>query len=363
MSSLSTLSMSDTSRPASPVLVSAHKIGIVGLGLIGGSIARRLVEHQRFVVAWNHHPGVYEAAEQAGIHCVDTLEQLVEGKPDVLILAVPLESMKSVLEQIAPHLHRGTTLTDVGSVKGPVRALVAEAGLSDYYVGAHPMAGNELSGFEASSADLLDGALWAITFDRGTDFSRFLTVADVVTKGLENTAIVIDDETHDRAAALISHMPHVVSTALANELVEGQFADPAVALALSAGSWRDMSRVSLTDPEKTRAMVELDADNVAQLLDSMSERLAQEARNLRGEESGNAQDFAQSRRFFEAGAPFRAYKAREAKRTTDEQVRHLTDEGWKSELLASAKAGERIVEFRTTHELRVELHPLDSHDQ
>ncbi|MCI1984227.1 MAG: prephenate dehydrogenase/arogenate dehydrogenase family protein [Bifidobacteriaceae bacterium] len=357
--------MHNPSVPASPLLVSAHKIAIAGLGLIGGSIARRLVAHNRFVVAWNHHARPYEAAERVGIHCVDTLEQLVEGKPDVLILAVPLESMDDVLTRIAPHLHRGTTLTDVGSVKGPVRAAVVRAGLGEYYVGAHPMAGNELSGFEASDAALLDRALWALTFDDTTDFSRFLTVADVVTKGLENSLIAVDDDTHDRAAALISHMPHVVSTAMANELVEAKFADPAVAVALSAGSWRDMTRVSLTDPDRTRAMVELDARNVADLLESMSARLARQAAVLRGQLQGETNDFAQSRQFFAASQPFRDYKARETQiaegTLTPQRInRMLTDADWRAELLTSARAGERVVEFRTTHEMTVERRPFEN---
>lgn len=355
--------MSDANRPASPVLVSAHKIAVVGLGLIGGSIARRLVEHQRFVTAWNHRQNPYEQARKDGIHCVETLEELVKGKPDILILAVPLESMGDILTQIAPHLHRGTTLTDVGSVKGPVRDLVEAAGLSEFYVGGHPMAGNEKSGFDASSAELLDDALWAVTFNDATDYSRFLTVVDMITKGLENAVIAVDDATHDKAAALISHMPHVVSTALANELVEGDFADPAVAVALSAGSWRDMTRVSLTDPQRTRAMVELDARNVADLLDSMALRLQQESLLLRSELAGDELAYDQSEKFFEAPEPFREYKRHDARarQVAGEAVVEpliIDDSTWREQVLASARAGECIVEFRTTHEARVERHPL-----
>lgn len=357
-------SMSDASRPASPVLVSAHKIAIVGLGLIGGSIARRLAEHNRYVMAWNHHPRPYAEATKLGIHCVPTLTELVEGKPDVLILAVPLESMSSVLGQIAPHLHKGTTLTDVGSVKGPVRQVVRKAGLESFYVGAHPMAGNELSGFEASKASLFDNALWALTFDESTDFSRFLTLADMVTKGMGNSFIAVDDGTHDKAAALISHMPHVVSTALVNELVEANFADPAVALALAAGSWRSMTRVSLTDPDRTRAMVELDGLNVAQLLDSMSQRLSRQAALLRAEHEGDEKAFAQSKDFFEQPEPFRRYRRNEEQWDSDDNSAPtstlvLSDASWRQELLDSAQAGQRVTDIRTTHEMVVETRELN----
>ena len=82
-----------------------------------------------------------------------------------------------------------------------------------------------------------------------------------------NRLIVLDDATHDRCAALISHMPHVISTAMINELVANPNRN--IAAALAAGSWRDMTRVALTDPNRTRAMVEEDAANVEALLRNM----------------------------------------------------------------------------------------------
>lgn len=341
----------------SPILVSAHKVAVVGLGLIGGSVARRLVAHHRYVTAWNHSPRPYAQAQTDGIECVDTLDELAAGKPDILILAVPLEAMGEILARLAPVLSPGTTLTDVGSVKGPVRSEVAAAGLGAVYVGAHPMAGNEKSGYEASSSELLDDALWALTFDETTDYSRFLTVADMVTKGLDNRAIAVDDATHDKAAALISHMPHVVATALATELVDGDEADPNVALALAAGSWRDMTRVSLTDPERTRAMVALDATNVAVLLESMAARLTQAAHVLAaGDDEG-------VRELFERAQPFRDVKVEQARRgltETEPTSVLLEDSTWRNQLLASARLGERIVEFRTTHDVRVVKEPVVS---
>lgn len=344
---------------ASPILTSAHKIAVAGLGLIGGSLARRLVRHGRFVVAWNHTDRPFEAARAEGIRCVETLEDLAKGKPDVLILATPLRAMPEMLGRLAPVLTRGTTLTDVGSVKGLVRQQVQEAGLADRYVGAHPMAGSEFSGYEASDPNLLEGALWALTVDEYTDYGRFLTVADTVTQGLGNRLIVLDDQTHDRAAALISHMPHVVATALANLLVDSD--DRNVAAALAAGSWRDMTRVALTDPDRTEAMVDEDADQVAGLLDDMAARLTDMAGSLRG---GDDRDRAGIHGFFSRAQPFRDYKAAlasdrvqaEPAGTDSQSARSdltLTDKGWRSELLDSARRGQEVESFLTTHLARV----------
>ncbi|RBP98770.1 prephenate dehydrogenase [Bifidobacterium xylocopae] len=329
---------------ASPILTSAHKIGIVGLGLIGGSLARRLVGRGRFVVGWNHTTAPYAAAQRAGIHTVDSLEELAQGKPDVLVLATPLKAMPEMLERLAPVLPKASTLTDVGSVKGPVREQVAAVGLSDRYVGGHPMTGNEHSGFAASDPNLFDSALWALCVDESTDYGRFLTVADMVIQGLGDQLICLDDGTHDRSAALISHMPHVVSTALA-ALLAGH-PDRQVAAALAAGSWRDMTRVALTDPERTRAMVEEDRPNVAALLRELASRLDGVAAEM---ESG-----ADLGPFFDSAQPFRDYRAcqMEAKRTPDHELEEeliLDGHGWREQLLDSARRGRRIVRFDSVH--------------
>lgn len=279
-------------------------VGIVGLGLIGGSLARRLAQRDVEVVAWNHNEKPYAAAREDGITCVDSLEELAEAKPEVLFLCNPLKAMPEMLRRLAPVLDRNAiTLSDVGSVKGLVRQQVEEAGLADCFVGAHPMAGTEFSGFAASDPAIYDDALWAITVDETTDYERFLKVATLITGPVGNRVIVLDDQTHDRAAAMISHTPHVVSTAFINELSASP--DRNIAAALAAGSWRDMTRVALTDPDRTRAMIEEDADNVEVLLRDLAGRLISFADDL------HAHDDEALTRFFEAGQPFRDYKLRE----------------------------------------------------
>ena len=150
------------------------------------------------VVAWNHRPHPYAQAEADGIFCKSTLSELMDAEPDVVVLCNPLKAMPAILAALAPLMgdHPNTTLTDVGSVKGMVRDQVKAAGLGKCYVGAHQMAGNELSGWQAADAHLYDGALWAITVDESTDYRRFLDVAAMITKDVGNRVIVVDDETH-----------------------------------------------------------------------------------------------------------------------------------------------------------------------
>nr|WP_217625156.1 prephenate dehydrogenase/arogenate dehydrogenase family protein [Bifidobacterium sp. SO4] len=342
-------------------------VGIVGLGLIGGSLARRLARRGIRVVAWNHRPHPYAQAEADGIYCKSTLAELMTAEPDVLVLCNPLKAMPAILAELKPLFdeHPDTTLTDVGSVKGMVRDQVKAAGLANRYVGAHPMAGNELSGWQAADPSLYDDALWAVTVDEPTDYRRFFAVASLITEDVGNRIIVLDDETHDKAAAMISHMPHVVSTALINELTANP--DRNVAAALAAGCWRDMTRVALTDPDRTRAMVEEDALNVEVLLRRMAARLTDMADQLHAEQErgAGAQGILQQnraaadvRRFFAAGDPFRKYKAALAS-TADFPARELEipETGWQQTLLFSARRGEAITSFIHPHQAVIQIRP------
>ena len=296
-----------------------------------------------------------ETAARIGIECKDTLEELVEAQPDVLVLCNPLVAMPKILQTIKPIIDPArTTLTDVGSVKGLVREQVHAAGITDCYVGAHPMTGNERSGWTAANPGIFDNALWALTYDEYTEYRRIVQVAGLITRGLQNSLIVIDDETHDRAASLISHMPHVVSTALINQMT----ADPDrnIAAELSAGSWRDMTRVALTDPDRTCAMVVENSQNVEVLLRQMASRLTEFADALRDD------DVAAIHRFFTEGQPYRDFKQRLANRNSGETETVFTTlrihpEHWRSDFLESAKRGEYIVRFTSGHHALAERHP------
>ena len=328
------------------------RIAIVGLGLIGGSLARRLVNAGCEVTAWNHNDRPYATAEADGIICKPTLAALAETKPNVLVLCNPLKAMPEILGALKPLIDtETTTLTDVGSVKGMVRDQVKAIGLDGCYVGAHPMAGNELSGWESSDPTLYDDALWAITVDEHTEYRRFRAVADMIVNRCGNRLIVLDDATHDRCAALISHMPHVIATAMINELVANPNRN--IAAALAAGSWRDMTRVALTDPNRTRGhggggrgQRGDPATQHGQPIDVGGQRAARHGRYRR----------APHGRRREANGPFlhpRPTVPRlQGRQQQPEYAEHcatvelsIPENDWQRTLLESARRGEHIVRF------------------
>ncbi|MFE5308314.1 prephenate dehydrogenase [Isoptericola sp. NPDC056605] len=248
----------------------AGRIGVVGLGLVGGSLARLLAARGADVVATDVDAGTRADARAVGLRVADDLAGLCAADPEVVVLAVPLRAVRATAAELAPLLAGGdATVTDVGSVKGPVRAAVVAAGLGDRYVGAHPMAGTEHSGFGASDAALLDAAPWAVTVaDPGAaapdEPRRLAQVLRLVTGPLAGTAAVVTDDRHDEAAALVSHVPHVLATQLLNAVAGAPVRD--LALGLAAGSFRDGTRVALTDPARTEAMVTENAAWVAPAL-------------------------------------------------------------------------------------------------
>lgn len=228
-------------------------MGVVGLGLIGGSIARRAVAGGARVLAWNPTPEVMDAAAAHGVEPAASIADLCAAAPDVLVLATPLRAMAQVVAEVAPRLDAGTVLTDVGSVKGPISALVAAAGASSQFVGAHPMAGTERTGYGAADPGMLDAARWAVAIEPTTQREHLVRVVAMITGLLGGVVLPVDPEAHDEAVALVSHLPHVAATELLN--LVGRSRVRSLALNLAAGSFRDGTRVGGTNPRRTEAMV------------------------------------------------------------------------------------------------------------
>ncbi|ROS76928.1 prephenate dehydrogenase/arogenate dehydrogenase family protein [Cellulomonas sp. PhB143] len=320
---------------------------VVGLGLLGGSVARTLAAGGHRVVGVDPSPATRAAARACGIAAVADATGIAGasgpgggpvGAPSVVVLAVPLRAMGTAAAAVAPLVGAGTVLTDVGSVKAAVRAAVDAAGLGERYVGAHPMAGTERSGFEASSADLLPGARWAVTVAPGTRPDALATVLDLVTGPLGGTVTLLDDAAHDRAVALVSHVPHVLATELLGLVARSGSAGPA--LALAAGSFRDGTRVARTDPRRTEAMVVQNASAVAPLLREAADALSALAQRL---ERGAA-----VAGFFDAPDPVREALDRGSvvpgpRAGTPPGRELLGAPGWRERLLGAGAAGAVVV--------------------
>ncbi|WP_239117979.1 prephenate dehydrogenase [Paractinoplanes ferrugineus] len=249
------------------------KVAVIGLGLIGGSLLKALAAAGHAVTGYDTDPVTRELAGAA-----DSIAEAVEGA-EIVALAVPLPGLPGVLGELArlgdeagPAGH-GALLTDVTSVKGPVRELAAEHGIRRF-VGGHPMAGKETSGFAAADPELFDGCAWVLCLEPGeTDLADWLTVAALCT-AMGARVVPATAAEHDRAVAGISHVPHLAAAAIARRLVGNP-----LAATLGAGSFRDGTRVAATRAELTAAMCGGNAAAVREVLaaviDDLQLRLAE----------------------------------------------------------------------------------------
>jgi len=252
------------------VRVAIERVAVLGLGLIGGSLLLRSASNSASVVGYDADPRTRAAvAERLGNAAIAPDPATAVHDADLVVLAVPLPAVAAVSGALREVGYRGL-LTDVTSVKEPVRALVAGAVPDARWVGGHPMAGKEASGFDAADAGLLTGCAWALCLDEETSLPDWLDVARWVLS-LGGQVAPLTSAEHDAAVARISHLPHLVAAALAT----GAAAEPigAAALGLGAGSFRDATRVAATRAALTAAMCGGNAVALTAELDGLIDRL------------------------------------------------------------------------------------------
>ncbi|HEY5882578.1 MAG TPA: prephenate dehydrogenase [Nakamurella sp.] len=236
---------------------------VLGLGLIGGSLARAL-QGRLPVSGWSPTPATRDAAAADGLEVADSLPSALRQavRDDALVvLASPVTTFASVLREVAQHAPE-VRLTDVASVKAAVAEEVSQVTPSARYIGSHPMAGTAESGWAAGSPDLFRDAAWVVCLTEDTDVADWASVA-ALALSVGSRVVPAEPEAHDSAVARISHLPHVMALALAQVGAQGG----ALALSLAASSFADATRVAGTRPELIRAMCETNREALVDALD------------------------------------------------------------------------------------------------
>ncbi|MEV1289427.1 prephenate dehydrogenase/arogenate dehydrogenase family protein [Micromonospora sp. NPDC049679] len=253
-------------------------VAVIGLGLIGGSALRALALAGHAVYGYDADPATRATARTAAAQApagarwqvVPTVRDAV-ARAELVVIAVPLPAVPTVLDELANVGYTGL-VTDVTSVKTPVQLLV-EQRLHRHnrlasFVGGHPMAGRETSGFTAADPALFTGCAWVLCLEpRVTALTDWLDLAALVTS-LGARVVPATPTEHDRAVATVSHVPHLLAAALAVTAA----ADP-LAGTLAAGSFRDGTRVAASQPELVAAMCGGNAAAVRPALDAVLESL------------------------------------------------------------------------------------------
>ncbi|MCQ9135261.1 MULTISPECIES: prephenate dehydrogenase [Streptomyces] len=251
---------------------------VIGTGLIGTSAALALVQRGVVVHLADHDREQARTAAALGAGA----DEEPEGPVDLAIVAAPPAHVAGVL---ADAMRRGVArgYLDVASVKGGPRRELEALGLDlSAYIGTHPMSGREKSGPLAATGDLFEGRPWVLTPTRDTD-TEVLNLALELVSHCRAVPVVMDADAHDRAVALVSHMPHLVSSLVAARLEHAEEA----AVRLCGQGIRDVTRIAASDPRMWIDILSANPGPVADLLTEVAADLAETVQALRALQSGD----------------------------------------------------------------------------
>ena len=260
------------------------RIAIVGVGLIGGSLARALkaADAVAEVVGISRNELNLQRAHELGVidRFATDIETGVDGA-DIVVIATPVGTMRELCARIGPVLGSDSVVTDVGSVKrAPAEA--ARAALGDNFarfVPGHPVAGTEKSGVEASFAELYRQRTVILTPESETDPAAVRLITDMwYVTGARVTTMSIGE--HDRILATTSHLPHMLAFALVDFVAGSKDADAHFELA--AGGFYDFTRIASSDPVMWRDISLANADELGAKLRQFADHLQQVTRAVEG---------------------------------------------------------------------------------
>jgi cyclohexadieny/prephenate dehydrogenase len=260
------------------------RLAIVGLGLIGSSIARaaRRYNLARTIVAVDRDEAVRDRVRELGI------ADMVTGDPaegaadtDLVILCVPVGAIGAAAAEMAPHLKPGAIVSDVGSVKGAVVAAIRPhlpEGVA--LVPGHPIAGTEFSGPDAGFATLFQGRWCILTPPEGTDPAAVDTVR-ALWSGMGADVETMSAEHHDHVLAITSHLPHLIAYNIVGTAADLESATQSEVIKFSASGFRDFTRIAASDPTMWRDIFLNNRDAVLEMLGRFNEDLSALAKAVR----------------------------------------------------------------------------------
>jgi prephenate dehydrogenase len=251
-----------------------NTIGFIGLGLIGGSVAKSIkrVHPEITIVGYNRNQDVLHDAFLDGIVDIksdDSLEAFREC--DLIFLCVPVVTALDFMDRLRHIKKESAILTDVGSVKTGIHKYVEERGMTDCFIGGHPMAGSEKTGYANSSDRLIENA-WYILTPAGDVDVHIISDLSTLISSTGALPLIMTYEEHDHVTAAISHLPHVISASLVN-LVHDQDGPEHYMKLIAAGGFRDITRISSSSPQMWQEICLDNPDNICAMMDAYISKL------------------------------------------------------------------------------------------
>ncbi len=241
--------------------------GFIGLGLIGGSIARAIKEKipGSTIIAYDINTETLAIAKQE--HIADITTDSIDERftaCDYIFLCAPVQKNDDNLQAVKKLLSPSCLLTDVGSVKNNIHQTIAEAGLQAQFIGGHPMAGSERVGFINSKAALLENAYYILTPTEEVPRDKIDAYRELV-EILGAIPLILSPSQHDYVTAAVSHLPHVIASSLVN-LVKDNDSKEGIMKLIAAGGFKDITRIASSSPTMWQQICLTNTENISQLL-------------------------------------------------------------------------------------------------
>lgn len=279
-------------------------IGFVGLGLIGGSIAKSLRASYPDIriLAYMRSQEVLQAAVEDGVvdqACMAVDEEFAAC--DLIFLCAPVATNAAYLETLKPILPDTCLITDVGSTKTDIHEKVHELGLDSHFLGGHPMAGSEKTGYQNSKPHLLENAYYMLTPGQGLPQEKVDAFIDLisVTKAIP---MVLNYRQHDFITACVSHLPHLIASSLV-ELVQQLDGPEELMKRIAAGGFKDITRIASSSPDMWEQICMTNSDNILMALDHYLSQLQELKAQIQGKEADNIHGFFETARDYRNSIP------------------------------------------------------------
>jgi len=255
-------------------------IAVIGLGLIGGSLLKSLKGKGYYLIGVSRSEETLNKAKNIGIADEYSLDVGTVKNADIVFICAPINKIISIIDEVSRVVNSDCIITDVASIKGFIVEHVNNFSSPVKFIGGHPMAGTENKGVGHAVSDLFKDAKWVLTPSKWSNADNIEVVKKII--GLTGAKVVLaDPHEHDRAVAMISHMPLLLSEALIGFLSNYENKNISeLAFSLAASGFRDTTRLAATNPELAKDMLLANKANVKEALNEFKNYLIQVEENL-----------------------------------------------------------------------------------
>jgi Prephenate dehydrogenase len=245
-----------------------NTVCFIGLGLIGGSMAKSIKQNNKdiTIMAYSRTKSKLQMAQNEGI--IDIILDDIDSSLsacDLIILCSPVSYNIDYLKQIKPFLKSDCIVTDVGSTKLGIHKAAFALDMEEHFIGGHPMAGSERTGYENSNTHLLENSYYIITPSSKSNNENISFMTDLALS-MGAIPLVLGYNEHDRVVAAISHLPHIIASGLVNIVKQSDSENETMKL-VAAGGFKDITRIASASPIMWQQICATNAENIVNILD------------------------------------------------------------------------------------------------